>query len=376
MPRPELRTILPSQSLNHVGHFVLWIPIFGLLFLLGMGVTVLLFSKPGTANQLVSAPQPITSVQSFNPAPLTYSDIFSEEKTWIATLSAERVRTILVTGDVMPGRSVNIYTKKIGNVLWPYENVARVMQSADLTVVNLETPFIENCPERNSGFTFCAEANNVEGLLSMGTDVVSVANNHALNHGITGLTFTDQLLQSNGIAVTGITNPTLVPVRGRTISFLGYTDVGPPVAGIAYASEERLTREIREANEKSDIVIVFFHWGNEYTHTPGARQRMFGRTAIDLGADLVVGAHPHWVQEVELYKDKLIAYSHGNFVFDQGWSEETRRGVVGKYTFYDERLINAEFLPIRIADYGQPSFISDKTIQKQILDSMKPSLAK
>src|SRR6185437_11714659 len=99
-------------------------------------------------------------------------------------------------------------------------------------------------------------------------------------------------------------------------------------------------------------------------------QSELAHLAIDSGADLVIGNHPQWIEPAELYKGKLITYAHGNFVFDQMWSEKTEEGIVGKYTFYDKRLIDVEYLPIKIEDYGQPYFLQGTDKQK-ILDQMK-----
>jgi len=87
--------------------------------------------------------------------------------------------------------------------------------------------------------------------------------------------------------------------------------------------------------------------------------REIGHLAIDDGADLVIGNHPHWVQGVEIYHDKLITYAHGNFIFDQMWSQETREGVVGRYTFYGTRLIRVDYRPVLISDYAQPAWLDD-----------------
>ena len=95
-------------------------------------------------------------------------------------------------------------------------------------------------------------------------------------------------------------------------------------------------------------------------------------TAIDAGADLIIGNHPHWVQGVEEYKGKYITYAHGNYVFDQMWSQETREGVLGKYTFNNKQLINIEFIPIIIENYSQPRFATE-TEANNILQRMKES---
>lgn len=99
----------------------------------------------------------------------------------------------------------------------------------------------------------------------------------------------------------------------------------------------------------------------EYTDQPTQRQKELAHLAIDTGADLVIGNHPHWIQPVEIYKNKLIVYAHGNFVFDQMWSAKTREGIIGRYTFYGDRLIDAEFLPVQINDFGQPRFLTGET---------------
>jgi poly-gamma-glutamate synthesis protein (capsule biosynthesis protein) len=117
-------------------------------------------------------------------------------------------------------------------------------------------------------------------------------------------------------------------------------------------------------------VVVSFHWGVEYVTEPTQRQIDLAHLAIDAGADIILGNHPHWVQPVEIYKDKCIIYAHGNFVFDQEWSEETKRGVVGRYTFYEGKLVDVEYLPIRIVDYGQPYFLKG-TEAEQIMKHMK-----
>jgi poly-gamma-glutamate synthesis protein (capsule biosynthesis protein) len=93
---------------------------------------------------------------------------------------------------------------------------------------------------------------------------------------------------------------------------------------------------------------------------------------VDAGADLVIGNHPHWVQGVELYKGRYIAYAHGNFIFDQMWSYETRVGIVGKYTFYDTQLVRVEYIPVLSIDYGQPVPMAGAERQA-VLDGMKAS---
>ena len=122
------------------------------------------------------------------------------------------------------------------------------------------------------------------------------------------------------------------------------------------------------------IVVVQFHWGEEYQPLPVAAPGLapdnpvqIGHLAIDDGADVVVGNHPHWIQPVEVYKGKLITYAHGNFIFDQTWSVDTMQGVVGTYTFYDDKLIAASWKPVQIVGWGQPTWMADAPAVKALI---------
>jgi poly-gamma-glutamate synthesis protein (capsule biosynthesis protein) len=119
--------------------------------------------------------------------------------------------------------------------------------------------------------------------------------------------------------------------------------------------------------KKSDIVIVSFHWGTEYTDTITERQKYLAHVAIDSGADLILGNHPHWIQPVEVYKNKLIVYSHGSLIFNQDnfelakkASEQTKIGIMGKYYFADNKIVGVEFIPIKINSHNQPHFMEAK----------------
>ncbi len=300
----------------------------------------------------------------------TVEQIFNSDHSWTATISAERKRVMIATGDIIPARVVNIQAAKFNNFKWPYEKTADVLRDADITFINLETPLIKDCPFANDGFKFCGSDKNIEGLTFSGIDVISLANNHAGNYGVNGVQETVNLLNKNNILVTGIDGPAIKEVRGLKFAFLGYNDITKPQPGISNAEEEKIKIEIAEARKQADVVIVTFHWGVEYRNQPDDRQKYLGHLAIDAGADLVIGNHPHWIQPVEIYKDKLITYAHGNFVFDQEWSLKTKQGVVGKYTFYDNQLVDVEFLPIKIMNYGQPYFIENLIEKQKIISEM------
>lgn len=262
---------------------------------------------------------------------------------------------LVVTGDVIPARSVNVQALQRNDFLWPYKEIASLTKLGDLTLINLEAPLLKDCPPTTEGFVFCGDSRHIQGLKLMGTDIANVANNHFSNYGQAGIEETVQALNQEGIIVSGLpTQPVYSLVKGTKFAFLGYNDIAR-YDGIANADTKVMEVQIKEADKIADVVVVSMHWGNEYIYEPTPRQRELAYFAIDNGADLLIGNHPHWVQAEEYYKGKFIKYAHGNTVFDQMWSEETIKGVIGKYTFQNNELINVDFTPTYIIDYGQPT---------------------
>jgi len=328
---------------------------------------------PGNSIPDVYVPQIFTKIDlkpEYIPQNVSVDRIFNDGHTWTATLSADRVRMLVVTGDIIPARSVNFGVVKRNNFRWPFEKTAEVLKSGDLTFINLESPLIRNCQPTSEGMSFCGDQRNIEGFVWAGVDVANLANNHMGNYGVFGIEQTVDLLGNNGVLATGTDGAVIKDVRGTKFAFLGYNEIGGPEKGISWADKDKIAFEVSIAKKQAETVIVSFHWGIEYTSQPTKSQRDLAHLAIDNGADLILGNHPHWVQPVEIYKDRLITYAHGNFIFDQMWSEKTKEGVIGRYTFYDNKLIGVEFLPIVIQDYGQPNF-PDLTRSKSILDSMR-----
>lgn len=275
---------------------------------------------------------------------------------------------MIATGDVIPARSVNFQVHKWKDFTWPYQKTAGLTKNADITFINLETPLIKDCPITNEGMVFCGSAKNVQGLVFAGVDIANLANNHAGNHDEEGVKETKKLLNQNNIRTTGIDGAEIIDIRGIKLAFLGYNDISKTQPGITNVDEEKIKVDIKNARQKANIVIVTYHWGVEYRNQPDDRQKYLGHFTIDSGADLVIGNHPHWIQPIEIYKGKLITYAHGNFVFDQEWSLKTKQGVVGRYTFYDNQLIDVEYFPLLIENYGQAHFLENKEKQDVLKD--------
>ena len=304
------------------------------------------------------------------PEHLTLDKIFADNHDWTATLSAEQKITIIATGDYIPARSVNFMATQKNDFTWPVRNVASITANADLTLTNLESPLIANCPVINEGMVFCGSQKHLEGIKLAGIDLVNVANNHFGNYGIDGINETLDILKKNNINFIGNNNIFYQKIKNTTFAFLSYNQIGYKENGISWIDKEQIKKDLSEARKKAQIVIIVFHWGVEYMPQPEEENRQLAHFAIDHGADLVIGNHPHWIQPVEIYHDKLITYAHGNFVFDQEWSEETKQGIIGKYIFYENKLIDAQFTPIKIRNYGQAYLPEGKESQK-ILDKLK-----
>lgn len=273
--------------------------------------------------------------------------------------------TLIATGDIIPARSVNTQTIKRNDFTWGWKNIAPILQEGDITLINLESPLIPNCPVTDEGMKFCGDQRHIEGLLSAGVDVVSIANNHVGNYGIEGVQETVRLLEKNAMRVIGgDKQPVTIQVKNVKVSFLAYNDIGYKEEGIAWAETQIMKQEIAEAKKQSDVVVVSMSWGVEYTREPSDRQQELAHIIIDAGADLIIGNHPHWIQTVEHYKEGYIMYAHGNTIFDQMWSEETKIGVIGKYTFLGKKLKEVEFIPTYIKNYGQPMLLTGELKEK------------
>jgi len=272
----------------------------------------------------------------------------------VATPAGERRITIVAVGDVMPGRAVNVQMEKLGDYTWPFQRTVDVLNPADLTIGNLETPIIDDCPVDFENRPFCADPKSVEGLVYAGFDGLSLANNHTLDQGEQGFLDTGGYLLDAGIQPL-VTERTMVrDVNGVRVAVLAFDDT----AGIDINLDEA-TEMIRQADRNAEVVIGIIHWGNEYVSEPTTHQRLLGQTMIDAGMDVVIGSGPHWVQPVEKYGDGLIFYSLGNFVFDQMWSWQTRQGYVAVLNITvegDNLTIDYEAREILIHNFGQPQF--------------------
>ena len=311
------------------------------------------------------------------PPALSLTSIFGTDKPDLSQYDQSQVRVITATGDVIPAREVNYQVLQHHDFLYPWRQTADYLKSSDLLYINLESPLLKNCPVTHGGFTFCGDARSIAGLDFAGVNVANLANNHLTNYGPSGTNETEILLSKHGIGISGLGNYEIRDIRGVRFAFLGFNGVGTKV------DRAEMKRQIDLVRPKADVVVVQFHWGKEYELMPQPaagiapdNPREVGHLAIDDGADLVIGNHPHWVEPVEIYHGKLITYAHGNFIFDQMWSQETREGVVGRYTFYGTQLVRVDYRPVVIDNYAQPRWLDDTVGEgKAIIDRMAKASA-
>lgn len=286
--------------------------------------------------------------------------------------------SIIFTGDIMLSRTVNSRMEKYDDYSWPFNEVADFFNDSDIVVGNLESPFLKNSRSYQvltGSFSFNANPLAVAGLKKANFSLLSLANNHTINQGRQGIIDTREVLQENGIKYVGAgldeeeaRRPEIIKVKGYDFAFLAYAypeDYSIATndrAGIADMNIEKMKKDIELLKNKEDrpeLIIVLMHAGLEYKLEPNWQQQAFAQAAIEAGADLVVGHHPHWPQVFDFYQDKAIFYSLGNFVFDQMWSKETQQGLVLK-VIWQEGIKSMELIPSKIHDYGQVKILSSK----------------
>lgn len=269
--------------------------------------------------------------------------------------------TLLFTGDVMLSRAVGSRMAAQKDWSLPFHLIADTLHSADLRYCNLECPISDRGRNLHHLYSFRADPRAIEGLKATGFNVVSQANNHAYDWGPEALLDSLGRLRAAGIRPVGAGQnnlaahyPLLVHVDGLRIAFLAYVDIDPKEAaagvdrpGVAWLDPAQALADIRFARPLADLVIVCPHWGVEYALKPTRGQVELAHQMVDAGADMIVGSHPHVVQPLENYHDHWIAYSLGNFVFDQ-YDPATHRGLMLRVTVQDKQITKVLPLAIKI----------------------------
>lgn len=220
----------------------------------------------------------------------------------------------------------NQYYKRHGDAYF-LKKVKSVFAKDDLTIVNFEGTLTSGGKRASKAFTFRGPAKYVNILKKGSVEVVNLANNHSLDFGKGALNNTKKVLKKNGIPFSYKSTIAYKKVKGVKVAFLGFDEVD----GVKKKDVKNGIKKAKKA--KADIIIVSFHWGIERDYYPNAIQKKLGRYAIDCGASLVLGHHPHVLQGIEKYQGRYIVYSLGNFCFGGNTNPADKDTMIFQQTF-------------------------------------------
>jgi poly-gamma-glutamate capsule biosynthesis protein CapA/YwtB (metallophosphatase superfamily) len=289
----------------------------------------------------------------------------------------------------MLGREVGEAAAATGDPAAPLRPLQRRLAAADITVGNLESTLSRAGAPRQGDDSFAAPPAVLPGLAASGFDVLSLANNHTGDFGTAALVQTlrrvgrGQVEQVGaGRDVTGAWRPVVVRRHGVRFGFVAFNAIGetprattstPGVASVRMqprtgpldaADLRRAVRTVRTLRrDRADVVVALPHWGAQYTHVPVPAQRRVGRLLVRAGADVVVGGHPHWVQQVQRVGRApgggagLVVHSLGNYVFDMDFMRQTQEGVICDLVFAGDRLRVVRFTPYVIGSDFAPRVV-------------------
>ena len=316
-----------------------------LLYLLSLSATVLVLALLifyGRSQKPVSTKQDNVAEQT---EMVLETEKTAETETELQTESAQEGETeteteinqedtvLLFGGDVLIKASTESIYKNNGVTGLVSEEILAEMQNADIMMVNHEFQFsTRGEPMEDKQFTFQTDPKNVQILLDLGIDIVSLANNHSLDFGQDALQDTFVTLDEAGILYAGAGDSKeraeelqVIEVNGKKFGFLAATRV-IPVAGWDVRNKQpglfttyddtRLVERIRESKEECDFLAVYVHWGIEREEYPEEYQNVIAKHCVEAGADVIIGAHPHVLQGIEFIEGKPIFYSLGNYIFN------------------------------------------------------------
>jgi poly-gamma-glutamate capsule biosynthesis protein CapA/YwtB (metallophosphatase superfamily) len=243
---------------------------------------------------------------------------------------------LAAVGDISLDRTLGEVLSR-GDLQFPFSAVAEQLQEADISVGNFESALGESGIPQQKSYTFRAPPKAATSLALGGFDILSLANNHGMDYGEIALIEAISLLEQQGLSTVGAGennalaySPQIMEVNGLKTAFFGYANVpvegggfdvaswtaGIDKPGIAWAEPQIVANNITAIRDQVDLIVILLHSGIEYLPTPSETQKSIAHTAIDAGADLVIGHHAHILQGIEYYKDGVIIYGTGNFAFD------------------------------------------------------------
>jgi poly-gamma-glutamate capsule biosynthesis protein CapA/YwtB (metallophosphatase superfamily) len=278
---------------------------------------------------------------------------------------------LVAVGDVMLARGVNGKIRKFGPD-HPFDQVQQVISKADIAFCNLESAISPSASGKFKDCNFCIKPEDAEGLSFAGFDIVSLANNHMFDCEKKGILSTMRFLGEQKIRFAGAgetsavaLRPAIFDVKNIRVGFLAFSsypmdwialDEDDP--SVAFYDSVESTEAVRKLKRKADVIVVSLHWGEEYWKKPNSSQVKVGHQLIDAGADLILGHHPHVLQEIEKYENGLIVYSLGNFVFDQR-KAATKKSMIFKAKLSRDGVEEFSTLPVKLIDF-RPHLVEEK----------------
>jgi len=214
---------------------------------------------------------------------------------------------------------------KKGGAGYFFKNVREIFEADDLTIVNLEGPLTTAKRFKDKQFAFKGDPKYVKILTEGSVEAANLANNHAKDYYDKGLSDTAAALRKVGVAPFGWGKTAILDVKGVKVGLCGF--------GVWYASKSQVKKQIKALKSECDLVIASFHWGEEGEGRALKEQKEYGRAAVDAGAGLVLGHHPHVVGGIEVYKGATIAYSLGNFAFGGNLNPKDKDTFILQATF-------------------------------------------
>ncbi len=227
-----------------------------------------------------------------------------------------------------PATSFNAYYNMHGADYF-LKNVRSILEKDDLSIVNFEGTLTKATQRANKKFAFKADPKYVDILTGSSVEAANIANNHSSDYGEESKTDTIKTLEDAKIASFGYEQVQLIDINGVKIGLTGIYELAEHLA-VKQQVQENITA-LKEAS--ADLIIVNFHWGMEKEYVPNDTQKTLAHLAVDEGADLVIGHHPHVLQGIEEYKGKYIAYSLGNFCFGGNSNPQDKDTMIFQQTF-------------------------------------------
>jgi poly-gamma-glutamate capsule biosynthesis protein CapA/YwtB (metallophosphatase superfamily) len=271
-----------------------------------------------------------------------------------------RTLKVLVAGDVMFNWGLRETRQKRGEFA-PVEGLVPLFSEADLRMVNLETPIANSVEEmdENKSYVFNAKPEDLSLLKKINIDLVFLGNNHSMDYGKKGLEDTLANLKKENILSAGMGKnlkeafqPNIISIRNKSLSLISVSNIGESrlfatesKPGVAPLQINRLKKMMNEKESKDKIQLLSVHWGIEYNPEPTKQQITQAHELINLGFSAVIGHHPHIPQGVEKYKNGIIIYSLGNFLFGSR-NQYLNHNIAVMLHYENQELVFCEIIPI------------------------------